>query len=497
MYKIILFILIVNTIYSQNQFDVIIATGQNNISGISHPAIEVGDSIYAFIKTDYRYSYGFPTSLVKLNKQGIILSNNLYLDTLNPFRIFDALKEKKEVLICGIRILRDSSSRIIMYGELNSNMDTIWTRTIKGNNNHPGVYKITRLNNSNIAMVGDDGQISSTGGTYQKGDSAIFILTDSIGNIIKYIHFPKKDSASLEGLDYVMQSRSGDIYCVGEVQIGTLYNKGLIIKLSKYGDVIWRKDIEQFKYGYWLGYIKELTNGNILLVGSKYIPFYADNTQTWTCAIELDSSGIKKSEKIFYNNLGSNNNKCITDNNGNIICSGAIIHDDTTSALGYLIKLSPTGDSIWKREFTHGWKDRDEVFTNIAIADDGGYYLTGYNWAQGDNSSKAWVVKVDSNGCVVPGCNTAVNVEPEEFNVLFHTYPNPVKDQWRVYLNDESMENRSYLLSIHNINGQEVLKQSLHGMRSEIDLKELPSGLYIYSIQWKGRLIQRGKLIRQ
>lgn len=481
---------------AQQYFDKVIATGQNHIAGISHPALEIGDTIFTFIKNDYRYRYGFPTSLLKLGKDGGLYSNELYLDTIDSYRIFDAVKETGNILICGVRQLQMDGSRIIMYGALNANMDTVWTKTISSKYNHPGVYKIIRLQNGNITMVGDDSHIRPTGGAYSNKNHAIFILTDSLGNILRYTHFEKPDSNNLEVLNYIMQSGSGDIYCVGENFINTTYNKGLIIKLSKDGEFIWRREIEQSKYGYFTDFCKELSNGNILLVGSKYLPFFIDSAQVWTSVIVIDSSGKKIKENNFFRNFDSNNSKCITDQSGNIICVGGIIDSDTSFSRGYLIKLNSNGDSIYRREFTHGWTDRDQVFFNIANASDGGYYLTGFNWVQGDNSSKAWIVKVDSNGCVVPGCNTAVNVEPTEYDELFLVYPNPVSDKLTIFLNDQTYEVRAYTLSIYDINGREVIQKKIQGMRSNFDFTNYSQGMYMYRILYGGRVIQSGKVVK-
>ncbi len=496
MKKLIIFSLFIQIIHAQNQFDRVIATGQNNIANIFCPAVIINDTINGFISNNFRNYYGFACSIAQLDVKGNLLSNNTFLDTLNPFDVYDAVNEQNKVLICGAQKVRIDGSRTIMYGLLNQNLDTIWTKIIDSEYNHPAVYKITRLQNGNIAMVGDDTHIRPTGGSYSKKNHAIFILTDSLGNILKYTHFEKPDSNNLEALNYVMQSSTGDIYCIGQNQINTLYNKGLIIKLNQDGEFIWRKEIEQRYYGYDTNFGKELPNGQILIVGSKYLPFFIDSTQVWTSTIIIDSSGNKIKEQYFFSNIGGNNSKCVSDINGSIICTGAVFYSDTSHAKGYLIKLSPTGDSIWKREFTHGWKDRDEVFRNITYASDGGYYLTGYNWVQGDNSSKAWIVKVDSNGCVVAGCNTAVNVEKEVYGSLFHLFPNPASDQLIIYLNDEDLQERSYILNCYDQNGKLVLTREISGRKSDIDLGNLTSGMYFYQIGDGRKVIQSGKLVK-
>ncbi|HMW40288.1 MAG: T9SS type A sorting domain-containing protein [Saprospiraceae bacterium] len=269
-----------------------------------------------------------------------------------------------------------------------------------------------------------------------------------------------------------------------------------IIKLSKEGQFIWRKEVEQKIFGYNLRYCKEISNGNIQILGGKFKPFFLDDAQTWVCVINFDASGKIKSEKLIINTFDLFEFNCVNDINNCTICASAIQYRDTSSARGYLFKISSRGDSIWSREFTHGWKDRDEVFRNITYASDGGYYLTGYNWVQGDNSSKAWVVKVDSNGCVVAGCNTAVNVEKEVYGSLFQLFPNPAVDYLSIYLNDEDLQYRSYILKCYNQNGKQVLTREISGRKSDIDLGNLTSGMHFYQISDGSKLIQNGKLVK-
>ena len=228
MKNLIIFSLFIQIVHSQNQFDKVIATGQNNIANIFCPAVIINDTINGFISNNFRNYYGFACSIAQLDTKGNVLRNNLFLDTLNPFDIYDVVKENNTILICGAQKIRNNGSRDIMYGLLNHNLDTLWTHTITSEYNHPAIYKITRLQNGNIAMVGDDTHIRPTGGAYSNKNHAIFILTDSLGNILKYTHFEKPDSNNLEGLNYVMQSSTGDIYCVGEIQLNTLFNKGLL-----------------------------------------------------------------------------------------------------------------------------------------------------------------------------------------------------------------------------------------------------------------------------
>ena len=104
-------------------------------------------------------------------------------------------------------------------------------------------------------------------------------------------------------------------------------------------------------------------------------------------------------------------------------------------------------------------------------------------------------MKTDSNGCVVPGCATAVNVEKEYHGALFNLFPNPVSDHLSIYLNDEDLQDRRYHLKYLDQNGRIVLTQAFSGRKTDVEVSSLIAGMYFYQIDDGKKIVQSGKMV--
>ena len=99
----------------------------------------------------------------------------------------------------------------------------------------------------------------------------------------------------------------------------------------------------------------------------------------------------------------------------------------------WLIKVSPQGDSLWARYYSIfdekiSWP---EPF-DLKNTPDGGYVVVGQtnpHQPDGRRLQRAWMLKVDEHGCLIPGCHlisTAEEAEKEELALAI--YPNPTLD---------------------------------------------------------------------
>ncbi len=480
---------------SQNNFDLVIPSFEYKVEAIFSPAIEMRDTIYSFVVNQYAYKYGTSASLAKITKNGQLISNTDFLDSINPFWVYDTKKISDGILVSGNQFIYKRRGFSLYYSKLNNQLDTVWSKTFNTMYNSPYLSKIIELNNGNIVMVGSDNHNRPTGGTYEDSSNAIVILVNNQGNILKYINITECDPQTLENFLNVFEDLESNFYAIGRIGVNTLYNKGLIIKFNQQGDQIWRKEFTEPGYGIALNYMNELADGTLVAIGGIYKPFFDNDPQEWQYIIKIDKNGkIISTNKLFRIYEGGTAN-CVVDKNGNYICAGSKVKDANSYYNGFLAKFSSNGESIWSREFSHR-DDRDEGFYNIASASDGGYYLTGLNWiSDEDHSSKGWIVKTDSNGCVVPGCATAVNVEKEYHGALFNLFPNPVSDHLSIYLNDEDLQDRRYHLKCLDQNGRIVLTKEFSGRKTNVDLSSLITGMYFYQMDDGNKIVQSGKLV--
>jgi len=72
-------------------------------------------------------------------------------------------------------------------------------------------------------------------------------------------------------------------------------------------------------------------------------------------------------------------------------------------------------------------------------------------------------------------------------------YPNPVKDRFTI---DLSVILRNTYLSISNVNGQELIEQKIKDNKTELDISNLPTGVFILRI-WNENILEIKRVIKK
>ncbi len=97
---------------------------------------------------------------------------------------------------------------------------------------------------------------------------------------------------------------------------------------------------------------------------------------------------------------------------------------------GWLLKVAENGDSLWMRGYNFEGTNIVYELKDIKEDLDGNLIMVGEyrDINGGDVGQKAWLLKVDQYGCLVPGCHlvSTEEVDAEEVNLLL--YPNPANE---------------------------------------------------------------------
>jgi type IX secretion system substrate protein len=153
---------------------------------------------------------------------------------------------------------------------------------------------------------------------------------------------------------------------------------------------------------------------------------------------------------------------------------------------GILFKAGLNGDSLWMKHYIPlGWQNER---VNFAKFFDVKTTPTGSVIAAGEVSDDSlgvllpWILHLDKDGCLVPGCNlvNTFEAESDEFSLdKFNIYPNPATTD--IYL-------LSKIGSTHQIttqlvsNSGEIIKQTAFtpekGYQYTLPIDDLPSGMY-------------------
>lgn len=147
-------------------------------------------------------------------------------------------------------------------------------------------------------------------------------------------------------------------------------------------------------------------------------------------------------------------------NDGSLVVGGSNYEIESTYLYfpAYLRKFSAEGDSLWTR--TYRILETVDTFTfeyhfmwDLKRANDGGFWISGE--AQDlypEPYQYAWIVKTDSFGCLIPGCQY-VGLEEESPQADLQIYPNPASD-YLYFMAGVNMPEAT--IRILNQQGQEV-----------------------------------------
>jgi hypothetical protein len=214
----------------------------------------------------------------------------------------------------------------------------------------------------------------------------------------------------------------GGFVMTGTRAAGFHHNTSFLIRTDATGAQLWRRYFGAF--GYQDGAVRVAVDGNIITWSAyRQSGWEADHQQMMLTKWSPDAS-ILWQRKLHKNyQVGTTDMEVLP--NGSII-GAAIIWNRAA-----LVKFSSDGDSLWTREYTlfSGY----HRFYDVQTTGDGGFICTGVasSYPPLDTGIQTrqviWVVKTDSLGCVVPGCNT-VGVEEYlmDLNEHLRVWPNPV-----------------------------------------------------------------------
>ncbi len=268
-----------------------------------------------------------------------------------------------------------------------------------------------------------DTQTSLTG-------DGIIIKLDSLGNTkwLKTIGGPNKD-----GVPVLALAKDSNIYVATSYAYYTEFLgfsdlKLQVLKLNKNnGNTIWNRQYDTIRTACYPRMIKVDEIGNPMIIGSEFYPENGDyNEQSW------------------------------------------------------VFKLNSNGDSIFFRRF---YKTIDQnTITNrvfdFCTDEEKNIYICG-EFSDSNTPQSLWLVKMDSLGCLQPGCDPTAGIEeplylkPGQLNI----YPNPASTQTTI---SYPTAEKALTLQIYNMLGQKVYEEKLSKGSSQtiINTSGFNSGLY-------------------
>ena len=236
----------------------------------------------------------------------------------------------------------------------------------------------------------------------------------------------------------------------------------------------------------------QLSDGNYLFTGNNGIGLSAVKVnQTgniiWQKNYFVDSLSYQVTYRTIFN---------VIEKNGYLYAIAAkdtIYNGQPNNFIGFpvFIKMTMSGKIIWTRQLSFNQKNLELLLGVKPTVD--GFMIFGSGsdtlYSPFYYNRDAWLVKTDTNGCVIPGCNLndvidTSNSGIEEYENVpsendFTVYPNPTNGMLKIITQNISTD---FIIT-------DVLGKTLKtgNTKDEIDVSDFVNGLYFISInqKWK------------
>jgi hypothetical protein len=384
--------------------------------------------------------------------------------------------------------------KVVKYHD---NGDTVFTRINRDTVPFMSILDIKEAVDKGIIMTGIVREKPYDQGGHQ---NILLIKLDSLGN-----EQWRKDygNTTYEELGYSVSTTSDHGYIIG----GAVYHPNFsdeqrpyIIKTDSVGNVEWEQVYGALDTNNLPAYnIINTQDGGYAFVGGKGIQKYTgpDVIRPWLVKIDYQGNLMwsRMNNEGVPTHVFSEYHDLIELSDGNLVVCGAHVrlNLDTVnfkgkySSMGVIAKYSKNGDLLWCRSFVHPenlqspWSDH--TFKSITQTDDGGFSAAGYLLPNPPDTGTqdTWVVKVDSFGCLVQGCEVVSVPQIETSIASLKIYPNPTNGILNIEITPNGNQHQ-FNFELYDILGKRVHTQKLIPYHNTISVSGLTSGIYTYKI---------------
>lgn len=178
----------------------------------------------------------------------------------------------------------------------------------------------------------------------------------------------------------------------------------------------------------------------------------------------------------------------MNDNSGYIVCGDISTIEGSLPDYGVIFKVSVNGDSLWLNKYQPlSWDSLRAFWMELYRVN-----VTPYNTIiacgrVADNLTQAirgWIMHLDSDGCLVPGCNKILASKEIESGSEkpFKIYPNPSTNSM-IYILSQFSSSNNYHLELSDLTGKIIKNtkfQPTQGMQYLLNVdNSIPQGEYI------------------
>jgi hypothetical protein len=352
--------------------------------------------------------------------------------------------------------------------------------------------------------IGKNGNIYLVNVIYETGPNPqILTVLDSNLNILSQVHIPNYDRDNIT--KYIEENPDGNLVLVG-VSLGEANSVWFESKLFRqvldknFNSIDFRLaptslhqsilffdsyPIIKAKSGNWVIAAQVVKATNDCQGCSIWIPYVV--------CISSDFMEVRWETRLFDGNFNSSepefNVPSITEVSDGYIFAGSSIGSAGIETSGILGKVSLFGDSLWlKHIIPVEWdtiQGKSFQLQDIKTTPDGNIVIGGFGSDSYTSRVLPWILHLDKDGCIEPGCNTtALSNDLEELGVDINIFPNPAINNCSIQIHSQHSYATNLDLSIMNDEGKLIYKT--HVLTGDyqylIDLKAWEPGVYFVQL---------------
>lgn len=392
-----------------------------------------------------------------------------------------------------------SDAHLLLF---NSNGDTLWRKTYP-RVNFDAIHQTRNAPDGGFIMLGETASLGDYDGDF------FLIKTDSAGNF----EWQKRYGGTLRdrGLSIEVTQDNGYILSGTNLSFGPGGGGAYVVKTDYNGNIQWDSTYGTQGLDY-AGQVTTSYDGGYLLWGGLDTTInFNDNDQT-QFVYKLNRYGDVVWRSFFNSPNKSEIWQLRELSNGDIVFIGDKYDPQINNEAAWIVRLNKNGSKLWERTYTYEEDTIDhqrtiELRGDFQPTPDKGFIVIGVVWSRIGTSNvfaqDALMMKLDSMGCLVPGCDTITNIQdvpdlPAEISIL----PNPFSHSARVAIRLPMYEAKPLQFHLYNLSGQRVQSHSITVNGSgytefTLQRQQLPAGIYFYELVNEGALLGRGKVVMQ
>ncbi len=444
---------------------------------------------------------------LKTDLSGTLLkADTFYLDTLHLYPGFQNALIK---IASNEYALAAYSIPYSFILKMDTNLQV--TDTVRFDQEPSAGISLFQTNNNDLLLSGVTFKEDSVTQQFRKGfwcaryDSQLNLKWSSS------FHTPSVNGKTVEQQAHnLMEDSRGNLWLAGYRQgISKPHSTDvLVMRLDSAGNKLHENTYGNANLSEGIGTVLETPDSNFLVVSSLGIELANFAGETGTKGkvriYKIDSAGSIIWDKVYGpKKLTNYISNAVVSSTGQVWISGYYIDSETDFTVrkalfrSYAFKTNFNGDSLEYREYIAGTYQSDwNRFFDIDATPDGGFVAGGAFLSTtnspltGGAGSHVWIVRADSFGCVVSGCQH-ISLAEEEAAARLQLYPNPTRGIF--YL--QGLPGQSAALKVYDALGRELLNVTEVREKQAFSLSGQPAGLYLVEILQNGRVIQRTKLM--